>query len=94
LFPRKTSKKVKKGDSSAEEVKSARSGESTLKSIAANILPISNKFTVQEGKISDFTNEEHAYKKMRTARSDARLVGVRAKRAKDKAEADKDKKPA
>lgn len=36
--------------------------------------------------------EENAYRKLRIARSDARLVGVRAKRAKAKAEEAETKK--
>ena len=36
--------------------------------------------------------EENAYAKLRRARSDARLVGVREKRAKAKAEAEESKK--
>lgn len=48
--------------------------------------PISNKTVIEEGKISDYQSEEAAYRKLRTARSDARLVGKREKRAKAKEE--------
>ena len=51
-----------------------------------HILPISNKFTIEEGKVADYTSEEGAYRKLRTARSDARLVGKREKRSKQKEE--------
>ena len=51
-----------------------------------SILPISNKVIVEEGKVADFESEEAAYKKLRTARSDARLIGKREKRAKAKEE--------
>ncbi|KAG8627373.1 hypothetical protein KVT40_004856 [Elsinoe batatas] len=82
LFPRKT-KSPKKGDASAEEVKSAKEGG--VKSVSS-VLPIANKAKIVEGKVSDYPSEEAAYKKLRAARSDARLVGVREKRAKAKAE--------
>ncbi|KAF2224656.1 ribosomal protein L13e [Elsinoe ampelina] len=82
LFPRKT-KAPKKGDASAEEVKSAKEGG--VKSVSS-VLPITNKAKIVEGKVSDYPGEEAAYKKLRAARSDARLVGVREKRAKAKAE--------
>ncbi|KAF2153656.1 60S ribosomal protein L13 [Myriangium duriaei CBS 260.36] len=86
LFPRKT-KSPKKGDASAEEVKAAKeAGHKEHVKHASTILPISNKTEIKEGKVSDFQSEENAYKKLRTARSDARLVGVREKRAKAKAE--------
>ena len=49
-------------------------------------MPISNKVTIEEGKVADFESEEAAYRKLRTARSDARLVGKREKRAKAKEE--------
>ena len=48
--------------------------------------PIINKPKVQEGKVADYPSEEAAYKKLRTARSDARLIGKREKRAKLKEE--------
>jgi large subunit ribosomal protein L13e len=54
------------------------------------VLPILN--VAKEHAISEVSRddmgegEEGAYKKLRTARSDARLVGVREKRAKAKAD--------
>lgn len=47
---------------------------------------ISNKATIQEGKLADYPAEEAAYRKLRIARSDARLIGKREKRAKQKEE--------
>ena len=53
-------------------------------------MPIVNEareHAVSEVKRSDLPKgEEDAYKRLRTARSDARLVGVRDKRAKAKAD--------
>lgn len=51
-------------------------------------LPIVNDKTIKEAKVDEAkkTGEENAYGKLRKARSDARLVGVREKRAKQKAE--------
>lgn len=51
-----------------------------------NILPVVNEIKVPEEKPSAVQGEENAYRKLRVARSDARLVGVREKRAKLKAE--------
>ena len=51
-----------------------------------DILPIKNVAKVTEAKPSEFKGEENAYRRLRVARSDARLVGVREKRAKLKAE--------
>ncbi|EZF24464.1 hypothetical protein H112_03065 [Trichophyton rubrum D6] len=86
LFPRKSGQ-FKKLDSSAEEIKAAKEG--LAKSINS-ILPVTNaarENAISEIKKSDLPQgEENAYRKMRIARSDARLVGVRAKRAKAKAE--------
>jgi large subunit ribosomal protein L13e len=82
LFPRRNGK-VKQGDASKEEVKSAQ--ENAVKSLQIS-LPITNKPVVEEGKIADYKGEENAFRKLRVARSDARLVGVREKRAKAKAD--------
>ena len=55
-----------------------------------NILPIQNKAKAEAiGEISTSDlpeGEKAAYRKLRDARSEARLVGVREKRAKAKAE--------
>lgn len=86
LFPRKT-KAPKAGEASASDVKAAREGghDGKVKE-ARSFFPISNKVTVQEGKVGDYENEEAAYRKLRVARSDARLIGKREKRAKAKEE--------
>ena len=84
LFPRKAGK-AKKGDSSMEDIKSVRSKEGIITSASA-AMPITNVVKVVEGKMSDYPGEENAFRKLRTARSDARLVGSREKRAKAKAE--------
>ncbi|THZ89556.1 ribosomal protein L13e [Aureobasidium pullulans] len=82
LFPR-NSKAPKKGDASADEVKAAK--EDFVKQ--ANVtFPIENKAKIVEGKLSDYPGEENAYRKLRDVRSEARLAGVREKRAKTKAE--------
>lgn len=84
LFPRKT-KAPKKGDASAEEVKAAKeAGASVARSNAA--FPIENKAVITEAKLSENPSEEAAYRKLRDARSEARLLGQREKRAKAKAE--------
>jgi large subunit ribosomal protein L13e len=56
-----------------------------LERIALGI-PIINEPVISEAKIKDVKGEDEAYRKLRLARSDARLVGVREKRAKAKAE--------
>lgn len=84
LFPRKA-KSPKSGEASAEEMKQAReSGHDGKVKKAFEHFPISNEVKVQEGKVSDFPSEEAAYRKLRVARSDARLAGKREKRAKAK----------
>ncbi|KAF2819016.1 ribosomal protein L13e [Ophiobolus disseminans] len=91
LFPRRNGK-TKEGDASAEDIKSAKSAENIVSSAAA-ALPIKNVAKITEGKLSDYKGEENAYRKLRDSRSEARLVGVREKRAKAKAdEADSKKK--
>jgi large subunit ribosomal protein L13e len=82
LFPRRNGK-TKQGDASAEDIKAAKSGDNIVRS---TILPIKNVATFEEGNIADYKSEENAYRKLRDARSEARLVGVRAKRAQDKAD--------
>jgi len=87
VFPRKVGQH-KKTDSSADEVSAAKEG--TVKTVGS-VLPIKNitiAEAVTEISSSDLPKgEEAAYRKLRDARSDARLVGVREKRAKAKAEA-------
>jgi large subunit ribosomal protein L13e len=86
IFPRK-SKTPKAGEASAEDAAKAKEAahEGHVKQ-NNKAFPISNKVVIEEGKVSDFTSEEAAYRKLRDARSEARLVGKREKRAKAKAE--------
>ncbi len=95
LFPRRSGQH-KKLDSSKEELKGAH--EHGVKRLGA-VLPIDtglgHKHGLSEVKKGDMPAGEEggAYKKLREARSEARLIGVREKRAKAKAEeADSKKK--
>ncbi|KAI9673469.1 MAG: 60S ribosomal protein L13 [Caeruleum heppii] len=88
LFPRKSGQH-KKLDSSAEDVKAAKAGEG-LARFAKTAMPITNKHTKEavfsEVKVSEMGKGEEggAYRRLRVARSDARLVGKREKRAREK----------
>jgi len=87
LFPRRVGQ-FKKGDSSAEEVKAA--SENIVRNLGA-VLPIKNITTKEEAFSERSTSElgkgeEAAYRRLRDARSEARLVGIREKRAKAKAD--------
>jgi large subunit ribosomal protein L13e len=85
LFPRNTAK-PKKGDAPLEEVKKAKSKEGIVRN-NTEALPIKNVVKVSEIDPREVQGEEGgAYRKLRIARSNARLVGVREKRAKAKAE--------
>ncbi|KAI7066155.1 hypothetical protein KC352_g43078, partial [Hortaea werneckii] len=85
-FPRKT-KSPKAGEASAEEMKKARESGHEGKVVKSNdFFPISNEVKIQEGKVADYSSEEAAVRKLRVARSDARLAGKREKRAKAKEE--------
>jgi large subunit ribosomal protein L13e len=83
VFPRKG--KTVKGDASEEEVKKARTGENIIKQ-NRSALAIKNVIEVPEVNVKNEKSEEGAFKKLRAARSEARLVGVREKRAKAKAD--------
>merc|ERR1712000_309550 len=79
-------------DSSAEDVKMAEDESKIVKKVTAAI-PIDSgvglKHAFQEIKKGDVPKgEENAFRKLRIARSDARLAGVREKREKAKAEAE------
>ncbi|KAK4935840.1 60S ribosomal protein L13 [Elasticomyces elasticus] len=94
LFPRKSGQH-KKLDSSAEDVKAATEDKIVKKMHAA--LPIDSGVGLKHGfkEISKGdlpSGEENAFRKLRVARSDARLVGVREKRAKAKEDAEAEKK--
>ena len=99
LFPRKGGQH-KKLDSSPNDVKMASDkdsyGEKIIKKLGG-VMAIDSgvglKHGVSEVKKGDMPKgEESVYRKLRLARSDARLVGVREKRAKAKAEAEESKK--
>lgn len=100
LFPRKGGQH-KKLDSSKEDVEMANNkenyGEKIVRKVRAGALAIDDGTGVKHGfkeiKKSEVPEgEENAYAKLRKARSDARLIGVREKRAKVKAEAEESKK--
>ena len=88
LFPRRTGQ-IKKGDASKEDIETVKDA-SNLVSKKGALLPIVNVSKLEAvGEVSkDEMGEgtQDAYKTLRTARSDARLVGVREKRAKAKAD--------
>jgi large subunit ribosomal protein L13e len=95
LFPRKSGQH-KKLDSSAEDVKLAEEESKISRKIFASI-PIDSGVGLKHGfseiKKDDLPEgEESAFRKLRVARSEARLVGVREKRAKAKADAEDAKK--
>lgn len=95
LFPRKSGQ-FKKLDSSAEEVKAAKDAFAAddkfqgYTSHIGAILPIKNisrAEAISEISRDDLSEDEKsAFRRLREARSDARLIGVREKRAKAKAE--------
>jgi len=89
LFPRRNGK-TKQGDASVEDVKSAKESKTVVKS-SKQSFPIVNEKKITEAKISDIEATEDAYKTLRKVRSDARNAGKRAKRAKDKSEAEEKK---
>ncbi|KAI9470444.1 50S ribosomal protein L13e [Zychaea mexicana] len=85
VFPRKAGK-PKQGDSEAAEVASAvqlRGGILPIQQIAA--APEARAITADEKSVN-------AFKKLRYARSEARTLGAREKRARDKAEEEANKK--
>ncbi len=89
VFPRRKGQH-KKSDSTKEEVEEHEKDHSKRTRKTHSVLPIvddARANAISEVKRSEMPKgEEDAYKKMRTARSDARLVGVREKRAKAKAD--------
>ena len=89
LFPRRSGQH-KKIDSSKEDIEAYAKGEKEGAHKVHHILPIKNaakEEAIGEISTSDLPEgEEAAYRKLREARSEARLVGVREKRAKAKAE--------
>lgn len=82
IFPRRASK-PKKGDSTSEEVAQAQQ-------VSGAVMPVINpEPTVETAAITDEMRQFRAYAAVRLARGDARMVGIRAKRA---AEAEEEKK--
>ncbi|CAL8243666.1 unnamed protein product [Lota lota] len=85
LFPRKSSA-PKKGDSTAEEVKMATQHMGVL-------MPIKTAHKKEKARvISEDEKNFKAFASLRMARSNARLFGIRAKKAKEAAEQDVEKK--
>nr|XP_010969020.1 60S ribosomal protein L13-like [Camelus bactrianus] len=84
LFPRKPSA-PKKGDSSAEELKLAAQ-------LTGPVMPIRSVYKKEKARV--ITEEENfkAFASLRMARANAQLFGIRAKRAKEAAEQDVEKK--
>ena len=85
LFPRRNGR-TKKADASAEETKAVKAGKTPTMTKTTDILPVENPIQISEEKLADHQGEENAYRKLRESRSEAKLVGVREKRAKLKAE--------
>jgi len=85
IFPRKMSK-PKKGDSKPEELKLA----TQLKS---EILPIKARSSrkVKARKITDEERKFSSFSMLRKVRADSNMWGIREKKAKEKAEAEKNK---
>nr|QBH73317.1 putative cold induced protein [Orthoderella ornata] len=80
LFPINPKKKLKKGEATEEEQKVATQLKTTVMPIKQPaVKPKSRKVTEEERKFNAFAT-------LRKARTDARLVGIRAKRLKDAAE--------
>ena len=85
LFPRRPAT-PKKGDSSPEELKMATQ-------LSGPVMPIKNVYKKEKARV--ITEEEKNFKafaSLRMARANARLFGIRAKRAKEAAEQDVEKK--
>ena len=89
LFPRKSGVH-KKLDSSKEDIGAYEKGEKKGAHKTHHLMPVidlAREEAIGEIKKGDIpTGEEAAYRRLRDARSEARLVGVREKRAKAKAE--------
>jgi large subunit ribosomal protein L13e len=85
LFPRRIGR-PKTGDASKEDVSAART--TTPQSTSALFPIIRVDKSIQERSITSEEKDASAYRKLRLARSDAKYVGVRAKRVKAKEEAE------
>nr|AFM90533.1 RPL13 protein isoform 1 [Callorhinchus milii] len=85
IFPKKASA-PKKGDASPEEMKLATQ-------LSGPVMPIKNVFEKEKARvISEDEKKFMAFVSLRMARANARLFGIRAKRAKEAAEQDVEKK--
>ena len=91
LFPRRNGK-TKSGDASAEDVKAAKATDGKVVQKLGNVFPIVNSKEVKEISLAEAGESEDVYRKLRVARSDAKLIGVRAKRAKAKTDEENAKK--
>jgi len=79
LFPRHP-KKPLKGEASQEET-------TKVAQLSGEVLPVRHgAHKIQSAKVSEVQTKMGAYATVKKARTDARLVGVRAKRQKEKAE--------
>ena len=84
VFPRKLSK-PKKGDATAEELKLATQ-------LKTAVLPIKNSTRkVKARKIEDAERKFSSFSMLRKVRADNNMWGIREKKAKEKAEAEKNK---
>jgi large subunit ribosomal protein L13e len=82
VFPRKRSSKPKNGDAKVEETKNVVQHKGVLFPIAKP------SKEVPTAKITDAMKQESVVKTLRVARADARLVGLRKKKAAEKDNAD------
>ncbi|EPS40455.1 hypothetical protein H072_5710 [Dactylellina haptotyla CBS 200.50] len=85
LFPRRIGR-PKKGDASKEDVVAARSAETQSTSTLFPIVPVDK--SIQERAITAEEKDSSAYRKLRLVRSEAKYVGIRAKREEAKKEAE------
>ncbi len=81
VFPRRTNaKKAKAGDATKEQIKLAQQFTGSIQPVN-NTLPVVEYATLDKKAVAG-----QAFRALRVARSDAKYVGVREKRAKDKQE--------
>ncbi|KAI5856678.1 putative 60S ribosomal protein L13 [Durotheca rogersii] len=90
VFPRKGAKHPKAGDTKDIDLANTK----TVSSLGSGLPIVPRVQAITEISKSDLPKpiEGGAYTRLRKARSDARLLGVREKRAKEKAEAEANKK--
>lgn len=86
LFPVHEKKKLRKGEATPEERKLATQ-------LTGHVMPIKNAEPVIEFReITEKEKSFSAFKAIRQARTNAKLIGIRAKKAREAAEADEMKK--